>query len=202
MGQIVTYLVNNDQKIAVWISSNPRQEHINVINWLNEFSEQDFYLLKVEAYQIGDSHPAPFFSTICRPSMEAKDIGKQRKSDIENRRVRKLNRDRADMLVVPAQQEGFERVFLGENQWYPIRIKKNRIPQIKWIAAYQVSPVSAITHVAKVKEITPYESTNKYVVTFDGFAKEIKPIPLEKSKKMPSISSLCTERTVRFSKEP
>ena len=89
------------------------------------------------------------------------------------------------MLVVPARQEGFERVFLGENRWYAIRIMENRIPQIKWIAIYQVAPVSAITHVAKVKDIKQYEDTNKYVVIFDGLAKEIKPVPLGNPRKSP-----------------
>lgn len=185
LGQLITYLVNNDEKVAVWISSDPRQEHINTINWLNEVAEQDFYLLKVEAFKIGDSHPAPFFSVICRPSSEAKEIGKHRKSNIETRRAKKLNRDRANMLVVPAQKEGFDKVFIGEDQWHAIRIRENRIPQIKWIAAYQVAPVSAITHVAKVKEIKQYEDTNKYVVIFDGPAQEIKPIPLGDPRRSP-----------------
>ena len=201
LGQLITYLVNNDERMAVWISSDPRQEHINAINWLNEVAEQDFYLLKVEAYKIGDSHPAPFFSVICRPSTEAKEIGKHRKSNIETRKAKRLNRDRADMLVVPAQKEGFDKVFIGEDQWHAIRIRENRIQQIKWIAAYQVAPISAITHLAKVKEIKKFEDTNKYVVIFDGPAQEIKPIPLGNPKKSPQCPVYAQKEKIDSAKD-
>jgi hypothetical protein len=35
------------------------------------------------------------------------------------------------------------------------------IPGIRYIAAYQVAPVSAITHVAEVADIQPLEKSNK-----------------------------------------
>ncbi len=40
-----------------------------------------------------------------------------------------------DTIVVPAKQEGFERVFLGENCWYAIRSNSREIPEVKYIAA-------------------------------------------------------------------
>jgi hypothetical protein len=52
-----------------------------------------------------------------------------------------------DTIVVPAQREGFERVFLGENAWWAVRISGGMIAKIKYVAAYQSQPVSAITHV-------------------------------------------------------
>jgi hypothetical protein len=36
-----------------------------------------------------------------------------------------------DTVVVPAQQEGFERVFLGENCWHAIRISGGMLPKLK-----------------------------------------------------------------------
>lgn len=62
-----------------------------------------------------------------------------------------------DTIVVPARQEGFERVFLGENCWYAIRIHGSMRPQIKYIAGYQVAPISSITHIAPVKSIQPWK---------------------------------------------
>jgi hypothetical protein len=32
LGQIITYVSNLDGKIVIWISSEPRQEHINAVN--------------------------------------------------------------------------------------------------------------------------------------------------------------------------
>jgi len=82
-----------------------------------------------------------------------------------------------DTVIVPAQKEGFEKVFLGENCWYAIRISGGMIQNIKWIAAYQTQPVSAITHVAPVARIEPYGESGKYKLVFSEPAKAIPPIP-------------------------
>jgi len=82
-----------------------------------------------------------------------------------------------DTVIVPARKDGFERVFLGMNQWYQIRLREESIPKLKWIAAYQTAPVSAITHLAKIKEIKPYKNSGKFIVYFEGQAKKIRKIP-------------------------
>jgi len=68
LGQIITYISNLDAKTVVWISSEPRLEHINAINWLNTHTQISFYLLKLEAISIDESKPAPYFQVICKPS--------------------------------------------------------------------------------------------------------------------------------------
>jgi hypothetical protein len=83
-----------------------------------------------------------------------------------------------DTIVVPAQEEGFNKVFIGENRWYAIRIHPNMIKNIKYIAAYQAAPISAVTYLATVKNIEPWENSGKYVVNFTAPAKEIKHIEL------------------------
>jgi len=87
--------------------------------------------------------------------------------------------DDRDTVVVPAQADGFERVFLGENCWYSIRIGGGMLKRIKYIAAYQTAPVSAITHYAPVLRIEPYGDEGKYRLIFTEPAKALsKPIPL------------------------
>ena len=88
-----------------------------------------------------------------------------------------------DTIVVPAREEGFNEVFLGENRWYAIRINSSMIPQIKHVAAYQVAPVSAITHVAPVNRIIPWKDTGKYCIEFAEPAREIKHIELDEQRK-------------------
>ena len=83
-----------------------------------------------------------------------------------------------DTIVVPARPEGFQRVFLGEHRWHEIRIHAGMRDQIRWIAAYQVAPTSAITHVAPVKSIEPWEDSGRFVVNFAEAAQEIQPIGL------------------------
>lgn len=85
-----------------------------------------------------------------------------------------------DTIIVPARLDGFREVFLGENRWYSINIKNDRIPYLKYIAVYQSQPVSAVTYIARIKRIenSPFKSGKKMVI-FDGPAKRLRrPIPL------------------------
>jgi len=179
LGQIITYLTNMDCSHAIWIVKEPRQEHINAINWLNEVIQgKNFYLVKLEAFCIGNSEPAPFFSVICCPDEDVKELGKDKMVINEARKTRIQRKDQADTIIVPARKDGFDKVFLGEDRWYQIRLSEKRIEQLKYIAAYQVAPVSAITHIAKIKAIVPYKDSGKYEVIFEEPAQEIKQIRL------------------------
>lgn len=71
-----------------------------------------------------------------------------------------------DMLIVGAIEASFLRHFIEEKSWYPVRIDSRRVDALKWIAVYQSSPVSAITHVARIVRIRPYLSTGRYQVDF------------------------------------
>lgn len=82
-----------------------------------------------------------------------------------------------DTIIVPAQQEGFERVFLGEKCWWAIRIAGGMLPKIKFIAAYRTQPESRVTHYAPVASIEPYGEEGKYKLIFAEPAKPIGPIP-------------------------
>lgn len=88
--------------------------------------------------------------------------------------------DELDTIVVPAREDGFNEVFLGENCWYSIRMSSSMIDRVKYIAAYQTAPVSAITHYAEVSKIERYENTNKYIVYFKDKAIKIQDIKLSK----------------------
>lgn len=95
-------------------------------------------------------------------------------------RVDQLDLDPAeiDTVVVPAREDGFQETFLGEDRWYKIRIHGSMLPKIKYVAAYRVAPVSAITHVAPVRSIEQWPETAKYVLNFAEPARKIGPIPL------------------------
>jgi len=91
LGKVLTYMTNLEAKSAIWVCSDARPEHKKTINWLNENTEPEttFYLIKVEAYSIEDSPPAPKFTVICGPSDEAKEIGKI-KRDYAERHYKRL----------------------------------------------------------------------------------------------------------------
>jgi len=94
----------------------------------------------------------------------------------------KIDISEIDTIVVPAREDGFKDVFIDENSWYAIRLNSSMIPKIKYIAAYQVSPISAITHIAEVKSIEQWKDTNKYILYFTEPAEEVTKVPLGKSK--------------------
>jgi hypothetical protein len=96
--------------------------------------------------------------------------------------TQKLDVSEIDTIVVPARQDGFKEVFLESNCWHAIRLNSSMIPKIKYIAAYQVAPISAITHLAEVKSIEQFKDSNKYILYFTEPAQKIKKVPLGTSK--------------------
>jgi hypothetical protein len=47
LGKLLTYLVNLEASVAIWLATEPRPEHQKVIDWLNESTAADlsFYLV-------------------------------------------------------------------------------------------------------------------------------------------------------------
>jgi hypothetical protein len=86
--------------------------------------------------------------------------------------------DGIDTIIVPAQKDGFDETFIGQDCWYAIRISGGMLDKIKFIAGYQTAPISAITHYAPVDRIEPYGEGGKYKLIFSEPAKEIEAIPL------------------------
>lgn len=91
--------------------------------------------------------------------------------------------DELDTIVVPAREDGFNEEFLQNNRWFAIRISSAMLDKIKYIAAYQVAPVSGITNIAEVDRIEKYKDSNKYIVYFkDGSLRKTNKIGLGKKK--------------------
>jgi hypothetical protein len=90
LGKLLTYLANLDAKVAIWITSDPRPEHITAIDYLNENipSDTQFYLVKLQAFKIGESHPAPLFTIEAGPSEERTAGGEIKKEFAEKDRRR------------------------------------------------------------------------------------------------------------------
>ena len=91
LGKVLTYLSNLEAKIAIWIAGEVREEHAEAIRWLNEFTPADmaFYLVKLEAFRINGSAPAPHFSVVAGPTETGRGVG-QEKKDLAEREVLRL----------------------------------------------------------------------------------------------------------------
>jgi len=78
LGKIITYASGYDAEIVIWIVKDIRDEHKQAIDWLNEHTDEkiNFFAIKMELWQIGNSPFAPKFQVICKPNDWAKIIKK------------------------------------------------------------------------------------------------------------------------------
>lgn len=135
LGKLITYLSSFSASIAIWIVENPKQEHINAIAWLNEGENAcDFYLLRVEAIRISDSPAAPLLSLITGPSIESKQIGKKRKVETEDE---KLRSEFWDKLMEKTQEQGVKQFATlkasGKVPWVGSTAGVNGLSYVYWV---------------------------------------------------------------------
>lgn len=199
-------------KVLVFISSNGglNRAHITWIEWalINKAKEFNRCLLDNNAVPnepvLTESEKADtqeFLNEMLSvfPLVEIKVFDKPRKIDVDveytEKKPTKAN-PLNDTVIVPAQEDGFKEVFLGENCWYAIRIGGGMLNEIKYIAAYQSAPVSAITHYAEVDTIEVYGEGGKYKLNFKAPAVKIDPIKFGDAKK----GSLQSPRYTSFAK--
>lgn len=88
LGKVLTYLSAFDAKTAIWITPDPRPEHVKVFEWLNTHSGCNFYLLKLEAVKIGESDPAPLLTPVVEPTELAKNVGAVKKEKSRRHEMR------------------------------------------------------------------------------------------------------------------
>jgi len=88
LGKVITYMVGLEAKVAIWIAADPRPEHASAINWLNQSSAADFYLLKIEAVKIEESPAAPLLTLIVGPDPAAREIGDVKREFAERHELR------------------------------------------------------------------------------------------------------------------
>ena len=147
----------------------------NLENILSEKFKFGVEVLELRRYENAEGHQLyrfePFLADVVQELFaDGSGVGEQTPVDVSS----------LDTVVVPAREEGFQEVFLGENRWYAVRIHGSMRPQIKYIAAYQVAPVSAITYIAPVKSIEAWKGSAKTVLNFAEPARPIGPIQLVK----------------------
>jgi len=177
-------------KVLVFVSSNRglNRAHITWLEWALIQKAQSIGRCKLDNNStpnepiLTESEKADtkeFFNEILSifPLVEVRVFEKAKKIEVASKKDILTTKKRAqNTIIVPAQEEGFNEVFIGENCWYAIRIGGGKLNEIKYIAAYQTAPVSAVTHFAEVDSIEPYGDGGKYKLNFVAPAKPIGPI--------------------------
>jgi len=142
----------------------------------------DISVMELRSFQASDGSLLHQFDTLYDDDVviDSDNEEPEPTSGVSRRAAILARRAAADTIVVPAREDGFNRVFLGENRWWQIRIGAAMKSKLKYIAAYQVKPISAVTHFATIKEIRPWEDSGKYVVVFEEPAEQLaRPIPIK-----------------------
>lgn len=78
LGQSLTYAAGSDPCAVVWVSEKFEDEHLAVLDWLNEKMGPDvaFFGVEIQLYKIGESPPAPHFSVVSKPNDLSSEIKK------------------------------------------------------------------------------------------------------------------------------
>jgi len=76
LGKIITYASGCDASTIIWVVKNARDEHKQAVDWLNTHTDQDinFFIVKIELWQIDSSIPAAKFNVISSPNDWAKTV--------------------------------------------------------------------------------------------------------------------------------
>lgn len=64
---VMAYMVAFEARGVVWIAGDVYQEYVAVMEWLNDNTDIDAYLFKLETVRIDGSRPAPLPDTDRRP---------------------------------------------------------------------------------------------------------------------------------------
>ena len=73
LGKLLTSLASVRATTGVWIVADARPEHLTAVSWINEMSQAALYLLKVEAFRIDNSPPAPMMTLVSGPNPASSD---------------------------------------------------------------------------------------------------------------------------------
>lgn len=76
LGKIITYASGHDAKVIIWVVESAQEEHRQAVDWLNENTNEsvEFYLVKIELWQIDGSPFAPKFEIVSKPNDWAKTV--------------------------------------------------------------------------------------------------------------------------------
>lgn len=72
LGKLMTYMGGTQATTVIWVTPEPRPEHMQAIANLNNITKSDyeFYLVKVEGIKIDNSRLAPLFTPIITPESQ------------------------------------------------------------------------------------------------------------------------------------
>jgi hypothetical protein len=76
LGKLLTYCAGTEAAVVIWIAEELNEEHVAVLEWLNENTVRGvgFFGVELELLRIDDSRPAPNFRVLVQPNEWVKSV--------------------------------------------------------------------------------------------------------------------------------
>ncbi len=93
LGKLITYASGYEASYIIWIVRVVRDEHKQAIDWLNEHTDEDlnFFLVKMEVWQIEESPYAPKFHIVSQPNDWKKSMRRASREGLTETEIFQLN---------------------------------------------------------------------------------------------------------------
>jgi hypothetical protein len=182
LGKLITYGSGYNAKILIWIFKEIDDEHRQAIDWLNENSELNIFALKIEAWRIGDSKPAPKLQIICSPNNWAKLVKKSsEESRVTNTNLMQLDFWNNFNRYLREHKNNFNpRKALPQN-WYDLSVGKTQI-NLRLVISYQNNNIRCDIIITEDKTMFKKMFDKKDIIEKElGFNPEWNELPDNKS---------------------
>lgn len=128
IGKLLTYAASFEASTIIWIAQKFRDEHRQVIDWLNEITirEVDFFGIEIELLQIGDSPYAPNLKIVSKPNEWTRSIRTQ-KQGLTKGATQKLEFWTAFNDYVSSNKIDIRLRKPQPQQWYDVAIGKSNV---------------------------------------------------------------------------
>ena len=139
LGQLLTYAAGYDAYAVVWLVREFRDEHRQVLDWLNQRTGDDtqFFGVVVEAWKIDASRPAPHFRVVTMPNGWYKRLAAADRRARTRIRTEQERRYETYWLALVEMMKEHNHVFGGDettNEWVWF---ESEFEGITWNASFQ-----------------------------------------------------------------
>lgn len=188
LGKIITYASGFDAEIIVWIVREVRDEHKQAIDWLNEHTDEkiNFFVIKMEVWQIADSPYAPKFYIVSQPNDWAKAIKQTNTQPLKVTETKLLQLELWEKFRDFAQEKGLN-VRLRKpypQHWYDISLGSS-FAHISLTASSQSRVIGCEVYMPDSKDLFFYlENLRQTIEQELGFAVSWEELPKKKASRI------------------
>lgn len=134
LGKLITYASGYEASYIIWIVRVVRDEHKQAIDWLNEHTDEDlnFFLVKMEVWQIEESPYAPKFHIVSQPNDWKKSMRRASRERLTETEIFQLNFWTAFKEYLDGKKSDLKPGNPGPRAWFsiPLGVSKAHLETI------------------------------------------------------------------------